>query len=138
MEVQRIGGAAGTSTAGTSFRMPTIARVPMTSGTGLFTWQNTTNFKIFINRLWLDISTPSGGACVCDAGTINDLITTNSDNLIDGASLATARIIDNFTENGANGLYQRFVLPNFFVQGRVVSGSATGLVGVAYFEYVMS
>ena len=103
---------------------------------GLFSWQNPEGKSIFVTRVLLDVKTPSSGACTADVGTTATSGTTLSDNLIDGASLATAaKLLDNLGDAGTNGKTKQKLAAGKWVTGSVASGASAGLVGDAYIEY---
>lgn len=116
-----------------------VAVVPLTAvdtAGGLFAWQNKDARDVIVNRIILDIKTPSSGACTADVGQTPTSATTLSDNLIDGASLASAaKLLDNIDDKGTNGKAKQKVAPGKWVTGSVASGASTGVVGNAYIHY---
>lgn len=116
-----------------------VARVPLTavdSAGGLFAWQNKDRKDVIVERIFLDITTPSSGACVADVGQTATSATTLSDNLIDGQSLATAaKVLDNINDAGTNGKSKQKVASGKWVTGSVASGASAGVVGYAYIHY---
>lgn len=116
-----------------------IVRVPLTAVDtpgGLFSWQNPEGKSIIVDRVLLDITTPSSGACTADVGTTATSGTTLSDNLIDGASLASAaKQLDNLGDAGTNGKAKQKLAAGKWVTGSVASGASAGVVGYAYIHY---
>lgn len=132
---------AGLDVRGGKNRMVKVARVPLVASDaagGLFSWQNKDARDVIVQRILLDIITPSTGACTADFGQTATSGTTSSDNLIDGASLATAaKLLDNLGDAGTNGKAKQKVVSGKWVTGSVASGASAGVVGFAYIEYVV-
>lgn len=116
-----------------------VAVVPLTAvdtAGGLFAWQNKDARAVIVDRIVVDITTPSSGACTADIGFTATSATTLSDNLIDGASLATsAKVLDNLDDKGTNGKAKQKVASGKWVTGSVASGASAGVVGNAYIHY---
>lgn len=127
--------------AGASFdRGVKVARVALAAvdtGGGLFSWANPESGSIIIHRVILDVTTQSSGSCTVDVGTTASSATTSSDNLIDGASIGAAGLLDNVddTDNGANGKTKQKLATGKWVTASVASGASAGLVGYAYIHY---
>lgn len=117
------------------------ARVALTAVTGTtaggaLSIANPEGVPIIITRLLLNITTPSTGAATVDAGIAANG-TTSADNLIDGASVATAaKVLDNISDVGTNGKARQLWSTSQFL---TITASATlaGLVGEAIIEYVL-
>lgn len=129
----------GLDVRGAKQRNVKVARVPLVASDaagGLFAWQNKDRKAVIVERVILDIATPSTGACTADVGQTATSATTLSDNLIDGASLATAaKVLDNLNDAGTNGKSKQKVASDKWVTGSVASGASAGLVGYAYIHY---
>lgn len=114
-----------------------VALTPVTgtTGGGALSLANPEGAAIIVTRLVLDITTPSTGAATVDAGIAANG-TTSADNLIDGASVASAaKVLDNVTDGGTNGkARQKWGATQYLT----ITASATlaGLVGNAYIEYI--
>lgn len=83
--------------------------------------------------LVLDITTGSDGAAAVDAGIAANG-TTSSDTLIDGASVASAAVLDNAASAGTNGGPVKWGASQYLTI--TASADATGLVGNAYISWV--
>lgn len=112
-----------------------LTAVTGTTAGGALSLANPEGVPLIITRLVLDITTPSTGAAAVDAGIAADG-TTSADNLIDGASVATAaKVLDNVSDGGTNGkARQKWSATQYLT----ITASATlaGLVGNAYIEYI--
>lgn len=122
-------------------RMVKVAKVALaavdTAG-GFFSWQNKDAKDVIVERVILDITTPSTGACTVDVGQTATSATTSSGNLINGASIATAaKLLDNLGDPGTNGKAKQKVASGKWVNGSVASGASAGVVGFAYIHYVV-
>ena len=121
-------------------RLVKVARVALaavdTAG-GVFAWQNPESTVILIDRLVLDVTTKTTGACTVDIGTTATSATTSSDTLIDGLDInAATGTFDNITDKGTNGKSRQRLASGKWVTGSVASGASAGLVGYAYVYYV--
>lgn len=117
-----------------------VARVALaavdTAG-GLFAWANPENAAILVERVILDVTTQSTGACTVDVGVAANG-TTSADNLIDGRSVASAAgVYDNLGDAGTNGKTRQKASSSQYVTGSVASGASAGIVGYAYIHYVV-
>lgn len=118
-----------------------VAKVPLTAvdtAGGLFAWQNKDAKDVIVQRIILDITTPSSGACTANIGQTATSSVTSSNNLIDGASLASAaKLLDNLGDAGTNGKAKQKVASGKWVTGSVASGASAGVVGNVYIEYIV-
>jgi hypothetical protein len=113
-----------------------VALAAVDTGGGLFAWANPEAGAIIVQRVTLDVTTNTSGACTANIGTTATSATTSSDNLIDGVSLATAaKVVDNLGDAGTNGKTRQKLAAGKWVTGSVDSGASAGLVGFAYIEY---
>lgn len=134
----RIGGPA-TATAGTpNYRTETTVKVPLaavdTAG-GLFAWQNPYPFDVLVGPVMLNVTTATSGACTADVGYTATNATTLADNLIDGASLTPAGVLNSEKNAGTNGTSYRLCASGKWITGSVASGASAGLVGSAYITF---
>jgi hypothetical protein len=117
-----------------------IAKVPLAAvdtGGGVFSWANPEAGDIIVERVILDITTQSSGACTVDVGTTASGATTSIDNLIDGLSVASAaQVADNLGNAGSNGKTRQRLATGKWVNGSVASGASAGLAGYAYIHYI--
>jgi hypothetical protein len=121
-------------------RIVKVARVNLAAvdaAGGVFSWANPEAVPIIVERVIVDVTTQSAAACTVDIGTTAASATTLSDNLIDGASVAAAGLLDNIDDTGTNGKAKQKVAVGKWVTGSVASGASSGLVGVAYIHYVV-
>lgn len=122
-------------------RITKIAKVALAavdSGGGVFAWQNPESSSIIVQRLHLNVTTQSSGACTIDAGTTATSAATLSDNLIDGISVASAAgEYSNLKNAGTNGKADQLLASGKWVTGSVASGASAGIVGFAYIEYFL-
>lgn len=100
---------------------------------GVFSFQP--GVACIVERLVLDVTTQSTGACTVDAG-ISANATTLNDTLIDGVSVAASGLKDNIEDKGTNGKARQRCSATQFVTGSVASGASAGLVGSAYIHYI--
>ena len=122
-------------------RIVKVAKVALgvvDTGGGIFAWQNPEGASIIIQRILLDITTKATAACTLDVGTTATNATTSSDNLIDGVDAHTATgVFDNIDDKGLNGKSKQKLAAGKWVTASKASGSAAGIVGFAYIEYVV-
>lgn len=126
-------------------RRVVVERVRLTasdSTAGVFTWEGpksgTSYTRVIVQRVLLNIETGSTGACTVNVGTAaND--TTASDDLIDGASVATDNtVLDNIDDQGTNGESKQVIFDSVpWITASVATGASAGLVGTAQIEYVV-
>lgn len=122
-------------------RVPKIATVTLTgvvatTGGGVGGWTNPEAGSIMIKRVLVNITTKSTGAANLAVGSTATNITTSSNNLLDALDVGTAAVLaDNITDKGSAGKSRQLLATGKFV---TFTGSAdtSGLVGVAYIEYV--
>jgi len=107
------------------------------TGGGVLAWANPETTSILIQRVIFDVTTKSTGACTLDVGTTATSATTSSDNLMDGIDVATAGVFDNITNKGESGKSLQKLASGKWVTASKASGSAAGLAGFAYIEYVV-
>lgn len=115
-----------------------LARVALAasdSGGGVFSWQNPESVSIVVRRVEIDVTTASTGACSVDVGVTATSSTTNSDNLIDGLSVAATGVSDNLGNPGTNGKTRQKLASGKWVTASMATGATSGLVGYAYLEY---
>lgn len=115
-----------------------VALAAVDTGGGVFSWQNPEGAAIIVERVVLDITTPSTGACTVDVGVTATSGTTLADNLLDGQSLATAAVLDNIENQGTNGKSAGRLASGKWVTASVASGASAGLVGSAYIHYIIA
>lgn len=128
----------GQALAGGVKRLAVVPLGVVNTAGGIFAWQNPEAVAIAVNRLTIDIKTVSSGACTIDAGTTATNATTLSDNLVDGLDARTAVYTgDNITDASTNGKAVQKLAAGKWVTGSTASGSAAGLVGFAYIEYIV-
>lgn len=117
-----------------SYKVALTAATVTTAG-AVLSLANPEGADLIVTRLVLDITTQSTGAATVDAGIAANG-TTSSDNLIDGASVASAaKVLDNVTDGGTNGkARQKWTSSQYLT----ITASATlaGMVGSAYIEYI--
>jgi len=87
-----------------------------------------------INKVVLDVTTQSTGACTVDIGVAADA-TTSNDTLIDGLSVAASGVFDNITDKGTNGKTCKKATSSQYVTISKASGASAGIVGNAYIHY---
>lgn len=102
---------------------------------GVFAW--TPGAAAIIQRVFVDVTTKSTGACTVDIGVAANG-TTLSDSLIDGLDVGTGTgLFDNFSDEGSNSSPFQRCGATQFVTGSKASGAAAGLKGNVYIEYVL-
>lgn len=116
-----------------AYRVALTAATDTTAG-GVLSLANPEGVALIVTRLILDVTTASSGAATVDAGIAANG-TTSADNLIDGASVATATTLDNTEDGGTNGKGTRKWGTSQYL---TITASATtaGMVGFAYIEYI--
>lgn len=126
---------AGLGLAGATKKVAKVALGTGASGGGVFAWLNPEAGAIVVNRLALDVTTASTGACSISSGKAANG-TTSAANLIDTLDVHSATgTFDNIANPGAGGKPLARVSSGQYVTGSVASGTVTGLVGNAYIEY---
>ncbi|MGD9713794.1 MAG: hypothetical protein AB7V46_17290 [Thermomicrobiales bacterium] len=107
------------------------------TGGGVVSLANPEGAELYVERLILNITSPSLGACTLDAG-IAEGATASSDNLIDGLSAASAaQVADNITNGGSNGKAGQNWGASEFLTVSVASGAAAGIAGTALVHYTL-
>ena len=119
-----------------SVKVAKVALAAVDTGGGVFAWANPEAGSILIERVILDVTTATSGACTADVGTTATNATTSSDNLIDGVSLAATGLKDNLGDAGTNGKAKQRLATGKWVTGSVASGTGAGLVGFVYIHYL--
>lgn len=116
-----------------ALKVPLIAATTDAVG-GVLKLKNPEGADLIITRLVLDIVAKSNGAATVDAG-VDDDGDVNSDNLIDGQSVATAGVYDNIKHGGTNGKASVLWPADHYL---VITASATtaGMAGNAYIDYI--
>lgn len=113
-----------------------LTAATVTTGGAVLALANPEGVPIIVTRIILNITTPSSGAATVDAGIAANG-TTSSDNLIDGASVATAaKALDNISDIGTNGKSRQLWGTTQYL---TITASATlaGMVGEAIVEYII-
>ncbi len=103
---------------------------------GVLSWTNFEAGNIDIIRVVLQIVTASSGASTVDIGTTATSATTQSDNLINGLSGATAGVFDNITDKGTNGKSRQTLATGKWVTVKEASGDVTGMVATLIIQYI--
>lgn len=97
---------------------------------------NPAGAALIVTRVVLDITTGAGGAFTADAGIAANG-TTSADNLLDGASIVAAGVLDNIENQGTNGVSaKRWEATEYLTISPSADIGATGFVGNAYIEYI--
>lgn len=135
-QLNQIADAFGTVSFNRAVKCARVALAAVDSGGGVFSWANPEAGAILVQRVMLDVTTQTSGACTVDVGMTSVSGTTSADNLIDGLSLATAGLYDNVEDQGTNGTSRQKVATGKWVTGSVASGASSGLVGYVYIFYV--
>lgn len=113
----------------------TLTAATDTTPGGVLSLANPEGADVYVTRLILNVTTPSGGAAAVDAGIAADGAT-SSDNLIDGKSVAAATVADNLKDGGTNGKAgQKWAAGQYLT----ITASATtaGMVAEAIIDYVL-
>lgn len=124
----------------TSNRVKKVAKVALghaDTGGGVLSWANPEADSILITKIVFDVTTGSTGECTLDVGTTATSATTSSNTLMDGINVATAGVFDNITNKGENGTSLQKLAAGKWVTATKASGSAAGLKGYAYIEYIL-
>jgi hypothetical protein len=140
VNVARFGGPATPSANAPAFRGRTVVKLPLGAGAGgggILSWQNPELQDVIVTALFLDVTTPSAGACTVSFGTTAAGGTTLSSNLVDTLSVAAAGLFDNVTDKGVNGKTRQRLAAGKWLTGSVATGAAAGLAGNAYVEYAV-
>lgn len=101
---------------------------------GVFAAQTPDRNNFIVDLVVVDVTTASSGACTLDVGIAANA-TTLSDTLIDGVSLATTGLKNNYDDKGTNGRAVRKAVTGEYVTASVASGASSGLVGKYYIRY---
>lgn len=137
IEGAQVRGPAADSTSERRVKVARVALAALDTGGGVLAWANPESGSIVVERVVLDVTTASTGACTVDVGTTATNATTSSDNLIDGVSVAAIAVKDNLGDAGTNGKARQKLATGKWVTGSMASGAAAGLVGYAYIHYVL-
>lgn len=135
--LENLQNAVGAVTLDRLVKVDKIALAAVDTGGGVFAWQNPEGAAIIVERVVLDITTPSTGACTVDVGVTPTSAATPVDNLLDGQSLAAAAVLDNIENQGTNGKSVGRLASGKWVTASVASGASAGLVGSAYIHYIL-
>lgn len=115
-----------------------VALAALDTGGGVLSWQNPESTAIIVERVILDVTTKSTGACTLDVGTATASATTSSDDLLDGVDVGTAAgVFDNLADGGTNGKMKQKLASGKWITASKASGAAAGLVGNAYIHYIV-
>jgi hypothetical protein len=137
-QLNQVGPAFGSVAFDRAVKVKRVALAAVDSAGGVFSWANPEATSILVERVILDITTQTSGACTLDIGTTATTATTLSDNLIDGLSAASAaQVADNLGNAGTNGKTRQKLATGKWVTGSVASGASAGIVGYAYIYYVV-
>lgn len=121
-----------------SVKVARVALAALDTGGGVLSWANPEATAILINRVVLDVTTKSTGACTLDVGTTTVSATTSSDTLLNALDVGTATgTFDNITDKGTNGKSRQKLAAGKWVTASKASGAAAGLVGFAYIHYTL-
>ena len=102
---------------------------------GVFKMLNPFGFQVLIERVILDVTTKTTGACTIDVGVDADGAT-GDDTLLDGLDIGTAAILsDNLETPGTNGQSCVKWGATQYIVASMASGAAAGAVGSAYVEF---
>jgi hypothetical protein len=138
--VARWGGASTPSSGNTSYRVPQVAVTPLgvvDTGGGIFSLQNSLGYDVLVTRLLLNITTAASTAVSQGSFGYTTTSTGSTSNLIDTLSLSAATgLFDNITDKSTNGKSRQIWVNGNYLTGSKTSGSASGLAGYAYIEYV--
>lgn len=133
--IARLGGPAVAIAAAPQWKMPHFIKTPLaaldTAG-GILSVANPFSKQVIVERLILNVTTFTAGACTADFG-VGATGATSNDSLIDGINLATAaQIADNISTIGTNGKSRQLWGSSQFITGSMATGAAAGLAGFAY------
>jgi len=117
----------------------TLTGAEIHAGTGgVVAWTNPESVAIVVNRVVLDLTTASTGACTLDIGVTETTSTTTSDTLLDGidanAAVAVFDSMNAALDSGANAKAQKLAAAKWVTIDEK-SGDATGLVANLYIHY---
>lgn len=129
-------GPASDSTTERAVKVAKVALAALDTGGGVLSWANPESGSIIVERVVLDVTTASTGACTVDVGTTATTAATSSDNLIDGVTVAAIAVKDNVGDAGTNGKARQKLATGKWVTGSMASGAAAGLAGYAYIHYL--
>lgn len=134
-----LGGPSAPTSGAPRYMSPLIAKIALgvaDTGGGVLSWVNPHSYAIVINRIEIDVTTKTTGACTADFGITATNATTSNDGLIDGLDIGTATgLFDNITDKGTNGKSRQKLAVGSWVTGSKASGAAAGLVGFVYIHY---
>lgn len=135
--LENLQNAVGTVTLDRLVKVDKVALAAVDTGGGVFAWANPEAGAIIVERVVIDVTTASTGACTIDVGVTPTSATTVVDNLLDGQSVATAAVLDNIENQGTNGKSAGRLASGKWVTASVASGASAGLVGSAYIHYIL-
>jgi hypothetical protein len=120
-------------------RIAKVALGVLDTGGGVFSWANPESVAILVDKVLIDVTTKSTGACTIDVGMTAASATTKVDNLLDGIDVGTATgLLALADQAGVNGLTRQKVAVGKWVTGSQDSGASAGLVGFAYIYYSLA
>lgn len=138
-EFARFGGVPSANATSTvpAWRLPKILIVPLdaTAGVGaqIAQYQNTEATAYYVTSVMLDIQTGSTASCTVNVD-VGSIATSSGTGIWSTRDVSQTGVINNF--NSATGKGYAKLSTNQYVNVTMVSGSATGLVGVAIIELV--
>lgn len=136
--LENLQNAVGAVTFDRSVKVDKVALAAVDTGGGVFSWQNPEDAAIIVERVVIDVTTASTGACTIDVGVTATSATTVVDNLLDGQSVAAVATLDNIENQGTNGKSVGRLASGKWVTASVASGASAGLVGSAYIHYILA
>ena len=94
--------------------------------------------SILVERIIVDVTTKSSGACTLDFGVTAVSATTSSDTLLDGINVASAGVFDNLGVADASAKSVAKIASGKWITGSKATGAAAGLAGFAYIYYTIA
>ena len=92
---------------------------------GMLSWVNPTGKTILIENFLMDFTTGSSASITIDAGVTT--ASASSDNLIDGVSASSVRVVSSLVQSGTNGGIKKMTSAQYITA--TLSGASTTLVG---------
>lgn len=135
--LENLQNAVGAVTLDRLVKVDKVALAAVDTAGGVFAWQNPEASAIIVERVVIDVTTASTGACTIDVGVTPTSATTSVDNLLDGQSVAAVATLDNIENQGTNGKSCGRLASGKWVTASVASGASAGLVGSAYIHYIL-
>lgn len=125
-------------------RVTQVVKVPLSGATihaasgGVVAWQVPAACAIIVDKVVLDVTTVSSGACTLDIGYTATDATTTSDTMLDGVDVnSAAAVFDSSNaalDSGANAKAQKCAASKWITIDEK-TGDATGLVANLYIYY---